>query len=486
MRRSRSPLGRLGPVLLSVLAIGTLLMATGRPALVPFPVSAQDANPRVIGGYPVKQGVFPFMAQVADLTDSTICGGSLVAPGYILTAAHCVHDQNDTLVPPASVLVHIGAANLNDELNMRTIRVQRIIPHPSYDADQDRNDVALLKLPAPGITDIKPILLPVRNSALGLSPDQVLTVAGWGLTTPDGETSDQLRALQLRVTRDSVCRHIWSLNDHDLAVIFCAGGEAGTDSCDGDSGGPLFYGSPSNDEGVYTQIGVVSFGADPCAEEGVPGAYARLAAPAINDFIRKHVPADPGPLPDVAITVPDSFRQISPGALLKAEALDPDTLISQVRFWWCAGGDDCPLESATGTVVRQSEPWQTRLPVLPAGTVTLVARVWNTSGGDTTVRRQVSMLARPNPAVSAVRRAGKSGKKIEIEVDAGGREYGVRSVVIEERKNGQWQQVASSQRDPWIFSIRGTSGKHTYRALATDGAGETGTSRPVRVERKRR
>lgn len=68
----------------------------------------------------------------------------------------------------------------------------------------------------------------------------------------------------------------------------CAGGHRGVDSCQGDSGGPLYRPAPLGDSLRIMQLGVVSFGLQNCATEGVPGVYTRVShfMPWIRDNLR--------------------------------------------------------------------------------------------------------------------------------------------------------------------------------------------------------
>lgn len=165
------------------------------------------------------------------------------------------------------------------------VNVVKVVKHPTYDAKDGHNDLAVLYLERDvQFTDyVRPICLPLADpirskNFVGYNP----FVAGWGRTAEGGKPSNVLQQLQLPVLENAVCKAKYSQigkliseKQFDQAVL-CAGVlDGGKDSCQGDSGGPLMQ--PVQRDGVpnFYQIGIVSYGIG-CARADVPGVYTRV------------------------------------------------------------------------------------------------------------------------------------------------------------------------------------------------------------------
>ena len=235
--------------------------------------SAQDG--RIVGGTPVADGKYTFMASLKGRWGSHFCGGTLIAPRYVLTASHCVDRKRVRDVPQ----VVIGSATLSGT-NGVTAAVSRIIMHPNYGKPvQYAHDAALLEL-STAVTSIAPIAVDSDSSAT--NPFEAagynLTTAGWG-TTREGASCcpDRMNEVDVPVVTDASCGASYG-SSFNAATMLCAG-VGGKDSCQGDSGGPLF------DKARLVQLGTVSWG-NGCARSGFPGVYGELNYPVIRDWIR--------------------------------------------------------------------------------------------------------------------------------------------------------------------------------------------------------
>lgn len=262
---------------------GALTLVAGA-AVVPLaqaPTVAADSV--VIGGKPVKVADSPWVVALASrdrfggIRDGQFCGGVLVAPTTVVTAAHCLGRQ--VLGGPVDSVSDFRVITGRTELRAaegREIPVRAARVNPAYDPGTNTGDLAVLELaeavPAENVLPMAGEGHPGYEAGTGAA------VYGWGDTSGFGDYAYGLRAAQVTVLDDEVCRRAYpggSDGQYRADSMVCAGDRSGgKDACQGDSGGPLVAGG--------RLIGLVSWGRG-CGRADSPGVYTRIAP--LIDFV---------------------------------------------------------------------------------------------------------------------------------------------------------------------------------------------------------
>ncbi|KID60283.1 Peptidase cysteine/serine, trypsin-like protein, partial [Metarhizium brunneum ARSEF 3297] len=290
-----------------------------------------DIQPKIIGGWEANQAEWPWIVSIRleypGGRHRHICGGTLVSPDTIVTAAHCNQDR----LRPGLFSVLAGS-NDRESREATVVGVAQIIDHPRFSTETMQNDISVWKLsrPIPESNTIKYARMPRQGEDLPRSA--AVKVAGWGAirdtrNKPQGaqgilardapqepspkrwvpvitpgpqprppvdETMSPflLREASLSVVDLNSCIEAYisaskskrgqfskSFVPQFAQTMMCAGVYGGAqDSCYGDSGGPLV------DANSKALVGVVSFGLA-CGHPKAPGVYTKVSS--YLDFIRR-------------------------------------------------------------------------------------------------------------------------------------------------------------------------------------------------------
>jgi len=239
---------------------------SGTPSTSQCKCGVQNSFKRVVGGADTEVNEYPWMVGLRHASSSRpSCGATLISSQWLVTAAHCVVDS---FLLDVAVLGEHDVTIDDESLITIDVDVTEMIRHPDYSAITYNNDIALLRLASPVDTSLYvPACLPKAGSDY---VDKLVWVLGWGRTQENGEVSDVLQELELKVVDDATCYEAMD-GDTFADEQICAGGDLGKDGCQGDSGGPLAY----NELDRWELAGVTSWGIG-CAREGKYGVYTEV------------------------------------------------------------------------------------------------------------------------------------------------------------------------------------------------------------------
>nr|AFK11031.1 granzyme K-like protein [Callorhinchus milii] len=225
----------------------------------------------IIGGNDVKPHSRCYMASIQIFNNrkkayAHQCGGTLIDRNWVLTAAHCNLEFGKN-----KIQVVVGAHSLKiNETTKQIPAVQDKFPYPCFDKSTGENDIMLLKLAQGAKLNEYVTLLKLPNGK-DVKSGTSCTVAGWGITSAQSkDPSDTLKEVKITVIDRSVCnrKDYYNLKPVITTNMICAGDKKGkSDSCVGDSGGPLLCKKKFS--------GIVSFGFK-CADPKKPGIYTRI------------------------------------------------------------------------------------------------------------------------------------------------------------------------------------------------------------------
>ncbi|XP_057680390.1 suppressor of tumorigenicity 14 protein homolog isoform X2 [Corythoichthys intestinalis] len=232
-------------------------------------------RPKIVGGMEASPGSWPWQVSLQMERYGHVCGATLLAARWLVSAAHCFQDSDAIKYSdPRAWRAYMGMRSMaaGKSASAAAARpVRRIVPHPDYDRQTSDYDIALVELGAPVFFNelVQPACAPAPSHTFAIGTGCFVT--GWGVLTEDGELASRLQEASVRIINRKTCNDLY--DDAVTPRMLCAGNlQGGVDACQGDSGGPLVCQERGR---RWFLAGIVSWG-EGCARQNRPGVYTKV------------------------------------------------------------------------------------------------------------------------------------------------------------------------------------------------------------------
>ncbi|KAJ1954476.1 hypothetical protein EC988_002409 [Linderina pennispora] len=220
--------------------------------------SLPTMHERIIGGTKAPAGKYTFAVRLTIIrgTETFLCGGTLIAADTVVTAAHCMVDEDtNTIAKPEQVYVAYGAdaTTLQKQVSPANITV-----HPKYNPKLVTNDIAIIQI-RPVTLSSTVTTIPVYTGDIPV--DMTMTTMGWGKTSNNATSlAKTLMAVDVKVGQPRTCAQAnptyRSASGPEVCTVNAL--TPGKDSCQGDSGSP----SVIEKDGQLYFVALTSVGTD--------------------------------------------------------------------------------------------------------------------------------------------------------------------------------------------------------------------------------
>jgi V8-like Glu-specific endopeptidase len=224
---------------------------------------------RIVDGSIVSSSDSSWRAIVSLQSNTThICGGTLISPKWVLSAGHCVLNNNTEITPISHLSILNGSYQIYSN-DMNRYEIAQLIIYPYYNPTTNNGDIVLIELKE----SINLSSFPSIKKGLNLYNGRESMIAGWGSISQNStDISSLLREVKVPIIDRDSCNSYLAYNGEITTNMICAGYmSGGSDSCAGDSGGPLI----SYDSGEAYLVGITSWGRG-CGERYHPGVYTNI------------------------------------------------------------------------------------------------------------------------------------------------------------------------------------------------------------------
>ncbi|EFA02792.1 trypsin-7 [Tribolium castaneum] len=229
----------------------------------------QTPQARIVGGSTIVIEDVPFIVSI-QYQSQHFCGGSIIKPNKIITAAHCTdgREASDFSIRAGSTMRESGG---------QVAQVKKIYQNPNFNTNVNDYDVSILELASN--LSFSNTISPITLAQQEIDPNSRAFTFGWGTFRSDSSRlAPELQSVALRIVDKDTCQESYEQMPITERMV-CAGSQnGGKDACQGDSGGPLVVDN--------VLVGITSYGSG-CGDPDFPGVYSNVSA--LQDYIKQYL-----------------------------------------------------------------------------------------------------------------------------------------------------------------------------------------------------